>query len=74
MVLFFAVVWVDFVEISFFMVIIFFGSGGSGDLGLMAVVFFAIVTSALSLKSSCFTHAIFSNESEKLWDGERGKW
>lgn len=34
-------------------------NGSIGDLGLMMLVFFAIVTLVLSLKVSCFTHAIF---------------
>lgn len=62
-VLYFAV---GFVEMGFFMVVFLFSGGNAGGLGLMAVVFFVTVTSALALKDSYLTYTIFSSERGKM--------
>lgn len=50
-----------------FVVVFFFGCGGASNLDFIAVLFFA-TASALSLKTRCLTHAIYSGEKES----ERG--
>lgn len=53
-------------EMGLFVVVFFFSGGGAGNLDLMPMVFFAIITSALYVKAGCLTRAIFSAET-KIW-------
>lgn len=51
---------VSFVDMDFFFIVHFsIGGGGAGDLDFMEVVFFAVVTSTLSLKTNCLNCTIF---------------
>lgn len=65
------VVWGSFIKMNFFFTVNFFIKiGGADNLDLIALIFFA---SALSLKVSCLTHAIFFLARGEWERRERGR-